>query len=58
MTEITLKLKDEIIKEYLSFLHTMGRVEEQIKASEMDYDKALEAVREEAWQESKKDFIN
>ena len=73
MTEITLKLRDEVIKdygelfiknfiekqiEYLSLLRTMDKIEDHINASGMDYDKELESVRQKAWQEYKKDFIN
>jgi hypothetical protein len=73
MTEITLKLKDEVIKdygelfiknfiekqiEYLGMLRTMDKVEEQVSASGMDYDTELETIRQKAWEEYKKDFIN
>ncbi len=73
MTEITLKLRDELIKEYgevyikdffekqienLSFMRTMSRIEERIKESGMDHDKELENVRQKAWDEYKKDFFN
>ncbi|MGE5343212.1 MAG: hypothetical protein ACM3SY_17205 [Candidatus Omnitrophota bacterium] len=73
MTEITLNLKDDIVKkygeiflkkflekqmEYLGLSHLMDRIEEQIQDSRMDYDKELEQVRESAWQEYKKDFFH
>lgn len=73
MTEITLKLTDEIVRqygelfikkffekqmEYFSLFHTMDRIEEEIKAANLDYDKELEKIRETAWQEYKKDFFN
>jgi hypothetical protein len=73
MTEITVKLKDEVIKdygelfiknfiekqiEYLGMLRTMDKIEEQVSASGMDYDKELETIRQKAWEEYKKDFIN
>lgn len=73
MTEITLKLTDEIVRqygelfikkffekqmEYFSLFQTMDRIEEEIKASDLDYNKELEKIRETAWQEYKKDFFN
>ncbi|MGE5344022.1 MAG: hypothetical protein ACM3SY_21325 [Candidatus Omnitrophota bacterium] len=73
MTEITLNLKDEIVKEYgeiflkkylekqmeyLGLSHLMDKIEEQIKASDMDYDEELEKVRATAWKEYKKDFLS
>ena len=71
MTEITLKLEDDVIKdygelyiknfvekqmEYLSLLRQMDKIEEQINLSKMDYDKELENIRQKAWQDYKKDF--
>jgi hypothetical protein len=71
MTEITLKLEDDVIKdygelyiknfvekqmEYLSLLRQMDKIEEQINISKMDYDKELENIRQKAWQDYKKDF--
>ncbi len=73
MTEITLKLTDDLVRQYgelfirkffekqmgyLSLFHSMDRIEEEIKASDLDYDKELEKVRETAWQEYRKDFFN
>jgi hypothetical protein len=73
MTEITVKLNDELIKdygtlfiqnfvekqiEYLALLREMDKIEQQIKDSKMDYERELENVREKAWQEYKKDFFN
>ena len=71
MTEITFKLEDDVIKdygalyiknfvekqmEYLSLLRQMDKIEEQINLSKMDYDKELENIRQEAWQDYKEDF--
>ena len=71
MTEITLRLEDDVIKdygelyiknfvekqmEYLSLLREMDKIEEQINISKMDYDKELENIRQKAWQDYKKDF--
>jgi hypothetical protein len=71
MTEITLKLEDDVIKdygelyiknfvekqmEYLSLLRQMDKIEEQINISKMDYDKELENIRQKAWQDYKEDF--
>lgn len=73
MTEITLKLKDDLVKdygelfiknfvekqmEYLDLIQAMNKIEEQIMTSNMDYDKELEDVRKKAWQEYKKDFLH
>lgn len=73
MTEITFKLTDDLVKqygeffikkffekqmEYLSQLHSLNKIEEQINAANLDYDKELEKVRETAWQEYKQDFFN
>lgn len=73
MTEITFKLKDDMVKdygelfiknfvekqmEYLTLIRAMNKIEEEINASKMDYDKELETVREKAWEEYKKDFLN
>ena len=73
MTEITFKLKDDLVKdygelfiknfvekqmEYLVLIQAMNKIEEEINASKMDYDKELETVREKAWKEYKKDFLN
>lgn len=73
MTELTLKLKDEFIKrygehclrqylekqiEYLNALQFMDDIEEQIKNSGIDYEAELDSIREEAWKEYKKDFLN
>ena len=73
MTEITLKLKDEIVKaygemfvknffekqmEHLNLLQAMDKIEEEIKAADIDYKKELESVREDAWKEYKEDFAN
>jgi hypothetical protein len=72
MTEITVKLKDEVVKDYgelfiknfvekqiehLELFREMDKIEQHIKASHMDYEKELESVRENAWQEYKKDFL-
>lgn len=71
MTEITLKLEDDVIKdygelyiknfvekqmEYLSLLRQMDKIEEQINISKMDYDKELENIRQKAWEDYKEDF--
>jgi hypothetical protein len=71
MTEITLKLEDDVIKdygelyiknfvekqmEYLSLLRQMDKIEEQINISKADYDKELENIRQKAWQDYKEDF--
>ena len=71
MTEITLKLEDDVIKdygelyiknfvekqmEYLSLLRQMDKIEAQINISKMDYDKELENIRQKAWQDYKEDF--
>ena len=73
MTEITVKLEDDVIKdygelyiknfvekqmEYLSLLRQMDKIEEQINISKIDYDKELENIRQKAWQDYKKDFNN
>ena len=73
MTEITLKLKDEIVKaygemfvknffekqmEHLNLLQAMDKIEEEIKAADIDYKKELESIRKDAWKEYKKDFTN
>lgn len=72
MTEITFKLKDDMVKdygelfiknfvekqmEYLALIQAMNKIEGEINASKMDYDKELETVREKAWKEYKKDFL-
>lgn len=71
MTEITLKLEDDVIKdygelyiknfvekqmEYLSLLRQMDKIEEQINLSKADYDKELENIRQKAWEDYKEDF--
>jgi hypothetical protein len=73
MTEITVKLKDEMIKEYgklfiknfvekqlehLELFREMDEIEQQIKDSNMDYEKELENIKEKAWQEYKKDYFD
>ncbi len=73
MTEIRFEVKDDIVKDYgelyikkffnqqLDYLRLhrlMDKIEAQIKASGMDYEKELERIREQAWQESKKDFLH
>jgi hypothetical protein len=73
MTEITVKLEDKLIKdygkvfikkfvekqiEYLELFRGMDKIEEQVKAANIDYEKELETVRQEAWKEYKKDFFN
>jgi hypothetical protein len=73
MTEITVKLKDELIKEYgklfiqnfveqqlehLELFREMDEIEQEIKDSNMDYEKELENIREKAWQEYKKDYFD
>ena len=73
MTEITLKLKDEIVKaygemfvknffekqmEHLNLLQAMDKIEEEIKAADIDYEKELESIRKDAWKEYKEDFTN
>jgi len=73
MTEITVKLKDELIKDYgmlfiknfvekqlehLELFREMDEIEQQIKDSNMNYEKELENIREKAWQEYKKDFFD
>jgi hypothetical protein len=73
MTEITLRLKDEVIKEYgevfikeffekqieyLGFLRAMDKIETQVKASGIDYDTILENIRQEAWDNYKGDFLS
>jgi hypothetical protein len=73
MAEITVKLKDELIKEYgkifvknfvekqlehLELFREMDEIEQQIKDSNMDYEKELEIIREKAWQEYKKDYFD
>lgn len=73
MTEITVKIEDEVIKNYgelfiknfiekqvehLSLLRTMDNIETQVNASGMDYEKELEDVRQKAWDEYKKEFSN
>jgi hypothetical protein len=70
MTEITLKLKDEIVKaygemfvknffekqmEHLNLLQAMDKIEEEIKAADIDYEKELESIRKDAWKEYKED---
>jgi len=34
----------------------MDKVEKEVKASDIDYEIELESMREETWQEYKKDF--
>jgi len=73
MTEITVKIEDEVIKNYgelfiknfiekqvehLSLLRTMDNIETQVNASGMDYEKELENVRQKAWEEYEKEFNN
>lgn len=73
MTEITFKIKDDLVKdygeifiksfvekqmEYLKLIQAMNKIEEEINASKMDYDGELETIREKAWKEYKKDFLN
>ncbi len=73
MTEITLNVKDEVIKEYgmlfikdffekqlenLSLLRQMDRIKTHILSSNMDYEKELENVRQKAWDEYKEDFLS
>jgi hypothetical protein len=72
MTEITLSVKDEVIKEYgtlfikdffekqlenLSLLRQMEKIKTHILSSNMDYEKELENIRQKAWDEYKGDFL-
>jgi len=72
MTEITVKLEDEMVKdvgrlyirnfiekqmEYLCLIRQMDKVEEQIKISGIDYDQELENIRQKAWHEYKGNFV-
>lgn len=73
MTEITLSIKDEIIKEYgkvfikeffekqlenLSLLRQMDNIKKHIVSSNLDYAKELENIRQKAWEEYKEDFLS
>jgi hypothetical protein len=73
MTEITLSVKDEVIKEYgtlfikdffekqlenLNLLRQMDKIKKHILSSNMDYEKELENVRQKAWDEYKGDFLS
>ena len=73
MTEITFKLKDDLLKdygalyirdflekqlEYLKLTRTMTKIEEHVRDSGIDYEKALEDIRAETWEEYKKDFLH
>lgn len=73
MTEITLQLQDEVVKdygiqflksflekqmEYLSLSRAMDKIEAQVKAAGLKYDAELESIREDAWKDYKKDFLN
>jgi hypothetical protein len=73
MAEITLNVKDEIIKEYgkvfikdffekqlenLSLIRQMDEIKTHILSSNMDYENELENIRQEAWEEYKKDFLS
>ena len=48
------------IPEYypLKFKWMMTKIEEQLMDSKIDYEKVLEDVRANAWEEYKKDFLN
>jgi len=73
MTEITLNVKDEVIKEYgtlfikislkkqlenLSLLRQMDKIKTHILSSNMDYEKELENIRQKAWMSNKGDFLS
>jgi hypothetical protein len=73
MAEITLNVKDEVIKEYgklfikdffekqlenLSLLRQMDKIKTHILSANMDYETELENVRQKAWDEYKEDFLS
>ena len=73
MTEITLNIKDEVIKEYgtlfikdffekqletLSLLRQMDKIKTQVLSSNMDYEKEIENIRQKAWEEYKEGFLS
>lgn len=72
MTEITLNLQDELIREYgelfikkyfekqlenLSLIRIMDNIEYQIKKSRINLSEELEFVRQSSWDEYKKDYF-